>query len=139
MNKALKIILNILITVAALLFFVCLIDMFGSIKYAHREVEDPAERYAGVFEYELKHRAYGEVMSDYYVRRLSSMTPQPGYENLYKVAEYAHTAFMVRVMEEKGDAEKAASLSAKAEGLREALGAYAYTADEVDEMLQNAP
>ncbi|MCR4762038.1 MAG: hypothetical protein K5696_00765 [Lachnospiraceae bacterium] len=135
MNKKLKVILNILIVVASIVFFFCIINLILSIRYANRDVEDPAETYAGVFEYELEHRAYGEIMGDYYVRRLDAFTPEAGYEDLYRVAEYAHSAFMIMVCEEKNDPEKASLYGKKAESLRSELGAYAYTADEVDEMI----
>ena len=136
MNKALRVILNILIIIAALVLLVCLADLAFSFKYANREVEDPAETYRGVFEYELKNRAYGEVLSDYYVRRLDNFTPETGYEDLYHVAEYAHAAFMVEVCDEKGDSEKASLYREKAAALRGELSDYKYTADEVDEMLK---
>ena len=139
MNKKLKVILNVLIVVAAIAFAISLINLLVSIQYANREVENPADEYASVFEYELKHRAYGEIMSDYYVERLQSFSPTAGYENLYHVAEYAHTAFMIRVYEEKGDSGRAASYREKAESLRRDLGNYEYTADEVNAMLKKAP
>ena len=135
MNKRLKVILNIMIIIAAIVFAVTFLELIASIQYANREVEDPAEVYAGVFEYELEHRAYGEIMGQYYVRRMKSMDPPAGYEDLYRVAEYAHTAFMTRVYDEKGDAEKASLYREKAATLRKELGAYEYTADDVDEML----
>lgn len=135
MNKKLKIILNILIVIASIAFFLCFVDLIFSIGYANREVEDPAETYAGVFEYKLEHRAYGEIMGDYYVQRMDSFTPAAGYEDLYRVAEYAHSAFMIMVCDEKNDPEKASLYRKKAKSQRGELGAYAYTADEVDEML----
>ena len=139
MNKILKVILNILIVIAVLAFLVSLVLLAVSIQYANREVEDPAETYAGVFEYKLKHRAYGEIMGDYYADRLDSFTPPAGYEDLYHVGEYAHTAFMSRVYEEKGDSGKASLYREKTESLRKEMGAYEYTADEVDEMIQRVP
>ncbi len=139
MNKALRVILNILIVIASLVLLVCIADLVTSINYANREVEDPAETYRGVFEYKLKHRAYGEIMGDYYVRRLDNFTPEAGYEDLYHVAEYAHAAFMAEVCEEKGESDKASSYREKASDSRGELGAYEYTADEVDEMLKKAP
>ena len=139
MNKKLRVILNILTVIAAIIFLVSFIAMISSFGYANRDVEDPAETYAGVFEYELKHRAYGEIMGTYYVRRLDSFTAEPGYEDLYRVGEYAHTAFMARVYDEKGDPEKASLCREKTGRLRSELGAYEYTADAVDEMIRNAP
>ena len=139
MNKAMRVMLNIMIVIAAIVLFFCLVNLALSIQYANREVEDPVKTYQGIFEYELKNRAYGEIMGDYYVRRLSSFTPQPGYEDLYRVAEYAHNDFMIRVFEEKGDTDKASAYIEKKEKLKRQLGAYEYTADEVDEMIKNAP
>ena len=135
MNKVLKVILNILIVVFSLAFLVSLINLFSSIEYANREVEDPAETYSGVFDYEIEHRAYGEIMGSYYSRRMGSFTPEPGYENLYSVGEYAHTAFMTGVYEEKGDSKKASAYRDKTRELKKGLGAYEYTADEIDGML----
>ena len=139
MNKTLKVILNILIVVACLGFLVSFIYLITSIRYKNRDVEDPVETYAGVFDYRLEHRAYGEVLTDYYVHRMSSLTAPEGYEDLYRVGEYAHTAFMSRVYEEKGDAERVSLCSEKMKSLRSQLGDYAYTADEVDEMIRKAP
>ena len=138
MNKKLKVILNILIVAAAIALAVGFIDFIESSRYANREVEDPAETYAGVFEYQLEHRAYGEVISSYYSRRLDSFTAPAGYEDLYRVGEYGHDAFMIRVCDEKKDSKKASSYSQKTEKLRGELGAYKYTADEIDEMIRNA-
>ena len=139
MNKALKVILNILIVIASLAFFVSFILMSQSFKYKNREVEDPAETYAGVFEYELKHRAYGEVIGDYYSKRLNSFEPVAGYEDLYKVGAYAHAAFMSRVYSEKGDARGIERCNNSMKSIRAELGDHAYTADEIDEMIRNAP
>ncbi len=139
MNKAVKVILNILIAIAGLAFFVLMIDMLGSVKYANREVEDPVESESMVFEYELKHRAYGEIIGGYYADRLSDFEPKPGMENIYNVAEYSHAAFMSRVYEEKGDDRMIRANTAKMEALKNLLGDYRYTADEVDEMIQKAP
>ena len=138
MNKVLKVILNILIVIFSLAFLVSLINLFSSIEYANREVEDPAKTYAGVFDYEIEHRAYGEIMGSYYSRRMGSFSPEPGYENLYNVGEYAHTAFMAGVYDEKGDSEKASMCREKIRELKKGLGAYEYTADEIDEMLGNS-
>ena len=139
MNRVLKVILNVLTVIAAIVFAICLIYMISSFIYANRKVEDPAETYAGVFEYELKHRAYGEIMGSYYARRLDSFTPDAGYEDLYRVAEYAHTSFMIRVYDEKGDPGKASLYTEKTGELRKELGPYEYTADEIDGMIEKAP
>ena len=137
MNKRLRVILNILMVAAAIAFVVAFLELMASIGYANREVEDPAETFSGVFEYELEHRAYGEIMGHYYSQRLKSLDPPTGYEDLYCVAEYAHTAFMTRVYDEKGDPAKTSSYKEKAATLRNELGAYGYTADEVDALLRD--
>ena len=139
MNKKIKVILNVLLVMAAIVFFFGVIYLISSFSYKNREKEDPAETYAGVLEYELKHRAYGEVLGDYYAKRLDNFEAPAGYEDLYRVAEYAHTAFMIRVYDEKQDQVKASAFRDKAAGLRNGLGAYEYTADEVEGMLRNAP
>ena len=141
MNKAkiAKVILNILIVIASLACLVMLVNMLDSFKYANREVEDPVETGMGVFEYKLKHRAYGEIVGSWYVDRMSSMEAPAGLEPTYRVAEYAHTAFMSRVYEETGDAEAVRANSERSRNVRNTLGDYEYAADEVDEMIRNAP
>ncbi len=134
-----KVILNILIVIASLVCLAMLAEMIGSFRYANREVEDPAESGMMVFEYELEHRAYGEVVESWYVGRMSSMDAPEGLEPKYRVAEYAHTAFMSRVYEETGDVEAAASNSERRENLRNSLGDYIFAADEVDDMIINSP
>ncbi len=135
MNKALRVILNILIVIAAVVFFICLLDLGFSISYANREIEDPAETFAGVLDYEIGHRAYGEVMGHYYSQRMKSFEPPAGYEDLYHVGEYAHTAFMSRVCDKKGDEAKASLYREKNGKAGNELGTYEYTAGEVDEMI----
>ena len=136
MNKILKVTLNILIVTASIAFAVCFLNLIFSIQYANREVEDPAKTYAGVFEYELQHRAYGEIMGDYYVRRMKSYDPPAGYEDLYRIGEYAHTAFMSRIYDEKTDPKKADIYREKTKELRKELGSYEYTADEIESFLE---
>ena len=115
------------------------INMVGSFKYANREKEDPIETERSVFEYELRHKSYGEVMNTYYVKRMYNFEPQAGMEDIYNVAEYAHAAFMSRVYAEKGDDRMSESNALRMETVRNRLGDYAYTADEVDEVIRNAP
>ena len=139
MNKILKVILNILIVIAAIAFLINIVLLVQSFKYANREVEDPAETFAGVFEYELQHRAYGEIMSHYYAHRLSSFDAPEGYEDLYRVAGYAHAAFMSRVYSEKGDEMGIRRCNSTMSEIKAELGDHAYTADVIDEMIRNAP
>ena len=139
MSKTVKVILNILIVFAGIFFLCSVIDLCGSIKYANRETEDPAESLMSVFEYELEHKAYDEVLSTYYVQRMSSLEAPEGMEAIYRVAEYAHSAFMMRVYEEKGDENKAGKCAANKKLLRNELGTYEYTADDLDRIVRNAP
>jgi hypothetical protein len=46
---------------------------------------------------------------------------------------------MSRVYAEKGDDRMSESNALRMETVRNRLGAYAYTADEVDEVIRNAP
>ena len=139
MNKMVKVILDILIVIACLVFFALTIEMVSSYRYAHREKEDPVETERRVFEYELRHKSYGEIIDTYYVKRMYNFEPQDGMEDIYNVAEYAHAAFMSRVYAEKGDDRMSESNALRMETVRNRLGAYAYTADEVDEVIRNAP
>ena len=139
MNKALKIVLNILIVIASLVFLVSVVELVSSIKYANREQEDPAETYAGIFDYLLDKRSYGEVVGDYHFQRRETFDPAPGYENLFLVGEYGHDAFMARVFEEMGDGTRASACRERMQSLRGELGDYAFTADEIDEMITKAP
>ncbi len=136
MNKKVKMILNVLIAIASLAFLVIFIVMVSSIKYATRETEDPVETERSVFEYELSHRSYGEVMEDYYSDRLTYFEPQPGTKDIYNVAEYAHAAFMSKVYDAKGDDSMIRANDAKMQDAKDKLGAYAYIADEVDKCVK---
>ena len=139
MNKMVKVILDILIVIACLAFLFLTIEMVSSYRYVHREKEDPIETERSVFEYELRHKSYGEIMSTYYAKRMYNFEPQAGMEDIYNVAEYAHAAFMSRVYVEKGEDRMSESNALRMETVRNRLGAYAYTADEVDEVIRNAP
>ncbi|MCR5702938.1 MAG: hypothetical protein K6G76_12460 [Lachnospiraceae bacterium] len=140
MNKAIRVILDILIVVASLAFLIFLVVVTNSIKYARsQKEEDPVENTMSSFEYELEHKSYGEIVDDYHSKRLGDFEAPEGMEDLYRVADYAHTAFMSRVYEAKGDAEKIASNATKLKEQREQLGSYQYAADEVDEIIKSAP
>ena len=139
MSKRIKIVLNLLIVIAAIVFIVALIDMMGAIRNAHRETEDPVESAERQLAYKVSHRAYGEVMSTYYWKRSDFLEPEPGMEDLYHVAAYAHAAFMSRVYEENRDEQAALDNAGKMERLKKSLGAYAFTADEIDAMIKKGP
>lgn len=139
MNKKVKVVLNVLIVIASLVCLVLFVNMIASVRYANRKVEDPAESERRVFEYELEHKSYGEVMETYYARRLFAFEPQPGLEDIYNVAQYAHAAFMAPVYEQKGDEDMIRANADRLKAARDRLGDYVYTADEVDELIRNAP
>ncbi|MCR4897039.1 MAG: hypothetical protein K5891_09720 [Lachnospiraceae bacterium] len=139
MNKVVKIVLNILIVVASLILLVSIVNLASSIKYVNREVEDPAETYAGIFDYLLEKRSYGEVVDDYHFQRRETFDPTTGYENLFLVGEYGHDAFMARVFAEMGDDSRASACRERMRSLRGGMGDYAFAADEIDEMIANAP
>ena len=135
MNKTLKIILNILIGIAALGCLVFFIEYAGSVTYAHREIEDPSISAMQVFDYEVSHKAYGELVSGYFSDRISDFDAPAGEEILYATAEYANRSFLSKAYEEQGNAEKIASCEAKKAELREKLGDYDFAADEIDAIL----
>lgn len=139
MSKITRVILNILIVIASLVLVCLLAVMVDAIKYATRKLEDPVESHRTVFEYELKHRAYDEIIDTYYVQRMKSLEAPEGMEDIYNVGEYAHTSFMSRVYAAKGDEHAISSNAERMENLRERLGDYRYTADEVDAIIKDAP
>ena len=139
MNKAVKIILNILIVVASIGLFISLILLVESIGYAKSQKEDSTETDISVFEYRLENKAYGEILSGCYTDRMSKFDAPAGMEPIYNVSAYAHRSFMSREYEEKGDKDMVASNAEKMNALRNQLGAYSYTADEIDQMIKTAP
>ena len=139
MNKKVKVILNLLIAASGIACLCCFVLLVSSIRYANREVEDPSEKAMSTLEYKLKHQAYGEVLSHYYTKRMDNFEAPAGMEDFYHVAEYAHLSFMSRVYEEKQDEGMIRANDEKRKNVKEQLGSYAYTADEVDEIIRNAP
>ena len=139
MNKKIKLLLNILIAVAAVAFFVCFVVMIGSFSYRKEQNAKIPEGEAmdmRVFDYRLKHKAYGEILNSYFTDLYSSMEPPEAIAMTYYVSDYANTAFMRRVYEEKKDAERERACREKLARIRTTLGDYAYTADELDEILK---
>ncbi len=66
--------MNILIVIASLVFIISLVDMAGSFDYVKKQKEKAADdSFISVFEYELKHKAYNDVLETYYVKRLDGM------------------------------------------------------------------
>ncbi len=137
-NKKLNFIFNILLGIAGVAFFICLILYADSVKYKNREKEDPAEAHGRVFEYELRHQAYNEIISHYSADRLSNFEPQPGFEDSYRVAQYAHAAFMSAIYEAEQNESKAKRNDTTRESLKQGLGRYSYTADQIDEIIRKA-
>ena len=138
MNKKLKIFMNIMIVVASLVFIISFVDMLGSFDYVKKQEEKAADdSFISVFEYELKHKAYNDILETYYVKRLDEMEAPEGYENIWNVAEYSHYAFMARIYEAKGDKDRLDACAAKLEVLRSGLGDYKTAASDVDEVIMN--
>ena len=135
MNKSIKITLNILIGVAAVGLFLSLIVFISSVQYVNREVEDPVKTEMGVFEYKLKHKAFGEITSSYFTDRMYSMEAEEGLEKTYLMGDYANTAFLALMYEEKGDEAKAQACREKLEALRGQLEEYADSVEEIDRVL----
>ncbi len=135
MNKALKIIFNVLIVVACLALLVSLILYGESVKYANREEPDPVANEVMVFEYKLKHWAYGEITNSYFTDRMGSMEAPAGMEQIYAMGDYANTAFLLRMYVEKGDEEKARECREKLNALKTELDKYVTDADGIDEVL----
>ena len=139
MNKGIKLVFNILIVVAAVVFIGCFAVMMDSFDY-RREQDSKGpkevESSKGVFDYRLKHKAYGEVTNKYFTDRMYSMEAPEGLEMTYLVSEYANTAFLRCVYEEKKDGEKERACREKLSGIRAKLGDYVTAADEIDEILK---
>ena len=132
-NKIWNLFMNSLLVMAGIAFVICFFNLIFSFEYKNRETEDTAERHVSVFEYELKHKAYHEILDTYYAQRLNHFEPQKGFEDIYRVAEYSHAVFMSRIYEEEKNENKIKLNDTKREALKEKLGAYTYTAEEVEE------
>ena len=139
MNKKLKLVFHILIGIAGIIFVLSFMDMMFSIQYANREIPDETESNVSVFEYKLKHRAYGEITNSYFTDRMQSMEVPEGEEKIYLTAEYANTAFMKRLYEEKKDEKMVKSCQERLADLSSKLGEYVHATVEIDEMIQKAP
>jgi hypothetical protein len=135
MSKKVKVILDILIVLAAIFCFAACISMISAYKFAQKRDIDEAESDKRVFAYRVEKKAYGKIVSEYYLDRCNSPLPPEGREDLHHVAAYAHAAFMDRVYQTKGDEKKIAESNETLRQCRAELGDYSYTADEVDEML----
>lgn len=137
-SKKLNLLFNLLLAVAGFAFFLCLIYLITSIEYKNREIEDPVAADQRVFEYKLKHKAYNEIISSYYTDRLYDFEPKPGYEDSYRISQYAHAAFMRAVYEAQQNESKIMRNETQLESLKSRLGSYSYTADDIEEVLRKA-
>ncbi len=141
MNKKVKVILNVLIGVACVFFLVYMINMFSSFKYRaeQEKKKDTLEVDISLFEYKLRHKAYNEILSSYHVDRLDGLEVPKGYEDIFRTAEYAHTAFMRKIYEAEKNEDQVRACTERMQNLKKDMGKYKYTADEVEEILRNAP
>ncbi|MBO4898679.1 MAG: hypothetical protein J5509_00145 [Lachnospiraceae bacterium] len=137
-TKVLNVIMIIAIVILSVVFFFNLVFMVDSFKYAkERREEKAAEDETMVMEYELENRAYDEIMNTWYVKRMSDMEPVHGYSNTYNIAEYCHLAFMTKVYEAEGNADRIRLCDERKEAVKEKLGRYSYISDEVDTIIDN--
>lgn len=113
-----------------------MIDSFSYRKEQNAKIPEDEAMTMRVFDYKLKHKAYGEILNSYFTDLYSSMEPPEAIAMTYYVSDYANTAFMRRVYEEKKDAERERACREKLARIRTTLGDYAYTADELDEILK---
>ncbi|MCR4585491.1 MAG: hypothetical protein K5686_07160 [Lachnospiraceae bacterium] len=134
-GKILKIILNIAIVITALLLLVTIGIYKDSFSYVNKDMAKEYEEKLGVFEYKLKHKAYGEIVDSYFTARMYSLTAPEELEITYLVADYANTAFLRRVYAEKGDVQNENDCTEKLNSLRSRLGDHTYTADEIDAII----
>ena len=136
-TKAVSVIMTIVIVILSIVLFFYFIFMIDSFKYAKEQREKKAsENENPVMEYELEHRAYDEIVDTWYVKRMSSLEPVSGYENTYNIAEYCHLAFMSKVYEAEGNADRIRLCDDRRKAVKDKLGSYSYISDEVDGVLE---
>ena len=132
MNKMLKMVFNILIAAAALgVIFMIFMIKDEIVKNANKEEKNVMR----MFDYEVSHRAYGEVADTYFVYDAQFLEVPEGFEESKLTAEYAKQSFMLGVYEEKGDEKRAEACRDKMEEIKNQMDKYRFTADEIDEML----
>lgn len=132
MNKSLKVVFNILIAAAALGILLMLFMIKDEIVNNAKKEEKNVMR---SFEYEVKHRAYGEVTATYFVYGTKFLEVPEGFEETKLTAEYAHLSFMLGVYEEKGDDKKAKECRDRSEEIKSQMDQYRFTADEIDKIM----
>ena len=132
MNRSLKVVFNILIAAAAfgilLMLFMIKDEIVNNAKKEEKNVMKS-------FEYEVKHRAYGEVTDTYFVYGTKFLEVPEGFEETKLTAEYAHLSFMLGVYEEKGDDKKAKECRDRLEEIKSQMDQYRFTADEIDKIM----
>ena len=132
MNKTLKVVFNILIVVAALGVLLMIFMIKDEVvRNKNKEVKNVMSS----FDYEVKHRAYGEVTDTYFVYYTKFIDLPEGYEETKLTAEYANLSFMLGVYEEKGDDNKAKACSDRMEEIKKQMDKYRFTADEIDKIM----
>ncbi|GEM_PF-5649501 len=132
MNRSLKVVFNILIAAAALGILLMLFMIKDEIVNNAKKEEKNVMR---SFEYEVKHRAYGEVTDTYFVYGTKFLEVPEGFEETKLTAEYAHLSFMLGVYEEKGDDKKAKECRDRSEEIKSQMDQYRFTADEIDKIM----
>ncbi|MBP3248798.1 MAG: hypothetical protein J6M48_00405 [Ruminococcus sp.] len=132
MNRSLKVVFNILIAAAALGILLMLFMIKDEIVNNAKKEEKNVMR---SFEYEVEHRAYGEVTDTYFVYGTKFLEVPEGFEETKLTAEYAHLSFMLGVYEEKGDDKKAKECRDRSEEIKSQMDQYRFTADEIDKIM----
>ncbi len=132
MNKALKLFFDILIVIAALGVLLMLFLIKDTIAKNAKKQE---KNVMSSFEYEVKHRAYGEITDTYFVYYTKFIELPEGSEETKLTAEYANLSFMLGVYEEKGDDQKAKACSDRLEEIKNQMDQYRFTADEIDQIM----
>ena len=132
MNRSLKVVFNILIAAAALGILLMLFMIKDEIVNNAKKEEKNVMR---SFDYEVKHRAYGEVTDTYFVYGTKFLEVPEGFEETKLTAEYAHLSFMLGVYEEKGDDKKAKECRDRLEEIKSQMDQYRFTADEIDKIM----
>lgn len=129
------VILNIFLFIASVCFVLCFCWMIYSIKNREKK-EDPAKQYRNAFEREIKHKAYGEITDDYLLKKRSYSKPPVGCEDIYRIGEYAHISFMLKVYEAEKNEDKISRNEARKKALKKELLVYEKYGDEIDVILE---
>ena len=132
MNKLLKTVFNILIVIAALgVLLMLFMIKDAAVKNATKEEKNVMTS----FDYEVRHRAYGEVADTYFIYDTKFLEVPVNFEETLLTAEYVNMSFMQGVYEEKGDQQKAKTCRDRQEAIKNELVQYRFTADEIDQIM----